>query len=58
MKIVAEGVENSDELRCVISLGVDLLQGYYLAKPSMPPAAISEEALKIILESEKQEVFE
>lgn len=31
---LAEGVENYDELKAVIDLGVDYIQGYYLAKPS------------------------
>lgn len=31
---LAEGVETSEELRTVILLGVDLIQGYYTAKPS------------------------
>ncbi len=31
--IVAEGIENSNQLREIISLGVDLLQGFYLGKP-------------------------
>lgn len=31
---LAEGVENSDELRAVILLGVDLIQGFYLARPA------------------------
>ncbi len=31
--IVAEGIENSNQLREVISLGADLLQGFYLGKP-------------------------
>lgn len=30
---LAEGVETSDELRTVIELGVDLIQGYYTARP-------------------------
>ena len=30
---LAEGVETSEELRTVILLGVDLIQGYYTAKP-------------------------
>ena len=30
---LAEGVETNEELRTVIMLGVDLLQGYYLAMP-------------------------
>ncbi|MBQ9983039.1 MAG: EAL domain-containing protein [Lachnospiraceae bacterium] len=31
---LAEGVETSQELQMVIHLGVDLIQGYYTAKPS------------------------
>ena len=31
---LAEGVETADELNAVIALGVDLLQGYYIARPS------------------------
>lgn len=31
---LAEGVENSEELRTVILLGADLIQGYYTARPS------------------------
>ncbi|MCR4937343.1 MAG: EAL domain-containing protein [Lachnospiraceae bacterium] len=30
---LAEGIETSEELRTVIHLGVDLIQGYYTAKP-------------------------
>ncbi|MBR6326139.1 MAG: EAL domain-containing protein [Lachnospiraceae bacterium] len=31
---LAEGVETADELRCVIRMGVDLIQGYYTARPA------------------------
>lgn len=31
---LAEGVETTEELRTVIELGADLIQGYYTAKPS------------------------
>ena len=34
IKALAEGVETSEELAMVISLGVDLIQGYYTARPS------------------------
>lgn len=34
IKVLAEGVETKEELRKVISLGVDLIQGYYTARPS------------------------
>lgn len=33
-KLLAEGVETSAELRTVIDMGVDLVQGYYTARPS------------------------
>ena len=38
MKIIAEGVETAAELRKVIELGADALQGYFLAKPAAVPA--------------------
>ena len=48
MKIVAEGVETAAELRTVIELGADLLQGYFLARPAIVPGAIALEAAAII----------
>ncbi len=33
-QVLAEGVETSEELRTVIRLGVDLIQGYYTARPN------------------------
>ena len=33
IKVLAEGVETSDELRTVIELGCDLIQGYYTGRP-------------------------
>ena len=33
-KVLAEGIETTEELQTVIHLGVDLIQGYYTAKPS------------------------
>ena len=34
-RVVAEGVETGDELRAVMDLGVDLAQGYHLARPTV-----------------------
>ena len=34
IKVLAEGVETSNEMRMVIDLGVDYIQGYYTGKPS------------------------
>lgn len=33
--VLAEGVETAGELRAVIHMGVDLIQGYYTARPSL-----------------------
>ena len=48
IKVLAEGVETSDELHAVILMGVELIQGYYTAKPDAEvidsiPHKISEE---------------
>ncbi len=48
IKALAEGVENSDELKAVIMMGADLIQGFYTARPasellSSLPEEISEE---------------
>jgi len=50
MLVVAEGLETAKELEMVLELGVDLLQGYFLARPGETPPAISEDALRIIRE--------
>ena len=48
MKIIAEGLETASEVRKVIELGVDLMQGYFLAMPAAVPSAVSPLALEII----------
>lgn len=50
MLVVAEGLETAEELRMALELDVDLLQGFFLARPGEVPPAISEEALRIIRE--------
>lgn len=52
IKTLSEGVETRGELESVISLGVDLIQGYYTSKPNAVllldiPADIREEILDI-----------
>ncbi|MCR5120905.1 MAG: EAL domain-containing protein [Ruminococcus sp.] len=37
IKALAEGVETAEELRTVIILGADLIQGFYTARPSAEP---------------------
>ena len=45
---LAEGVELAEELQTVIAMGVDLIQGYYTAKPS--PELIQEIPAEIVQE--------
>ena len=54
MKVVAEGLETEDEVRTVLSLGVDLLQGFFLAMPQVEPGGASEESLAVIAEMHSQ----
>lgn len=54
MKVVAEGLETADEVRTVLSLGVDLLQGFFLAMPQVEPGGASEESLAVIAEMHSQ----
>ena len=48
IKVLAEGVETTAELRTVLALGVDLLQGYCLARPAAIPPEIDPKALDVI----------
>lgn len=51
MKILAEGVETENELRTVIRLGVDMIQGYFTAKPQFEIVKeIAESVKKIIVD--------
>ena len=51
IRALAEGVETEAELRTVIEYGVDLIQGYYTARPAEKPIqAISETIRAQILE--------
>ena len=50
MLVLAGGVETEEELRTVISCGVDLLQGYYLSRPLFEPQPLAPE-LATLLES-------
>lgn len=48
MKVIAEGIETIEELKQVIKLNVDLLQGYLLAKPQKTPMLISVDIIHLI----------
>ncbi len=50
IKVIAEGVENAAELAMLIGLGVDYLQGYYLAKPNLDLIKPSQMVIEQIIE--------
>lgn len=54
MMVIAEGLESAEEVRKSLELGVDLLQGYFLARPGAVPPAISREAYQLIREDWEQ----
>ena len=54
MQLIAEGIETEAQLRTVIDLGVDLLQGYYLSRPAAVPAPIAPAAQAVIDQLEHQ----
>ena len=55
----AEGVETSGELQTVISLGVDLVQGFYTGRPAEQPVpAVPDSVRREILEKNRQLVSE
>lgn len=47
-KVVAVGIKNYEELKIVINSGVDYLQGYYLAEPTVKPSNLKNEVIKEI----------
>ncbi|MCI7768660.1 MAG: EAL domain-containing protein [Oscillospiraceae bacterium] len=50
IKVLAEGVETSEELKTVVSFGVDYVQGYYMGKPVFEPVkAIPDDIRREIL---------
>lgn len=44
--VLAEGVETREEMEVLISYGVDLLQGYYIAKPQFEIETPNEDAMR------------
>lgn len=50
IKVVAEGIETKEELKKLIELGVDYVQGYYMSKAEMNPPKISEGLVQEILD--------
>lgn len=55
IEVLAEGVETEEELRKVIELGVDYIQGFFTARPSFDPLdKIDERVREIILDANEQ----
>jgi EAL domain-containing protein (putative c-di-GMP-specific phosphodiesterase class I) len=58
--IIAEGVETKEEALAVLQMGVDMIQGYYFAKPLEPhqcfEETFSEKILDLALEFKKREI--
>ena len=50
IQVLAEGVETMAELKKVLELGVDLLQGYGCARPAPVPGPIAPEAMNVLRE--------
>ncbi len=46
--IVAEGVETAEELECIIDMGFDLCQGFYLGRPEFQLQEIKDEHVLMI----------
>lgn len=48
IRVVAEGVETEDELRALVGLEVDYVQGYLVGRPAAQPCPASDEVKKTI----------
>lgn len=46
IKVLAEGIENREQMNILLSLDVDLLQGFYLAKPNETVLTAIDERIK------------
>lgn len=49
-KVIAEGVETEEEVRAIVKLGADYLQGYFFAKPLREPEGVSRESVRLLME--------
>ncbi len=52
--VLAEGVETYDQMRYLIHVGIDYLQGYYIAKPQFSLKYDSEKIEQEVLEINKE----
>lgn len=47
-RIIAEGVETTEEMRTVVQLGVDYVQGFFVAKPTFERGSINPAVMEIL----------
>lgn len=47
-RIIAEGVETAEEMRTVVQLGVDYVQGFFVAKPTFERKSINPAVMEIL----------
>ncbi|TGE38751.1 EAL domain-containing protein [Desulfosporosinus fructosivorans] len=47
-RVIAEGVETAEEMRTVVQLGVDYVQGFFVAMPTFERESINPAALEIL----------
>lgn len=52
--VIAEGIENEEELLCLAQLGITLGQGYFLARPASPAPPLTFEARNLFHRLPKQ----
>ncbi|MDN5362397.1 MAG: hypothetical protein PWP70_1444 [Moorella sp. (in: firmicutes)] len=50
-RIIAEGIENSDEMACLQKMGIPLGQGFFLARPFYPPPEVNMEAARLLAQN-------
>lgn len=53
-KVLAEGIETQSQMEFLIEMGVDFLQGYYIARPAFVPAKVEPLVLEQITNCNKK----
>jgi len=49
-KVIAVGINRLEELKTVIELGIDYVQGYFLGEPTVKPTVLKDEVIKYLKE--------